>query len=151
MREAHAYLALLRRHSKGVLDVLKVVASDTADRMARGHLSPRTLLAAAISPPTGIGSRFVDGDAVFADTYRTADWRSQQLAFTAQQAKVIRNLHMAHRDGKLGITLEEALEGTDITSKSMSDVLRRSGAWNALVIPVPGKRGLYRLDLERID
>lgn len=143
-QDAEAYIAMLRRHSGGVLRVLSEQVGLARDAISRGQIPSSSLLALLLQESnTGLaqGGEFDPGG-----DYRTARWLDQQLTFTECQAAAIRNLHRAHLDGRGALSGRLALAGSTCASSKMSDVFKHHPAWKTLVIS-GGSRGTYCLNL----
>ena len=140
---AHAYVAMLRRQSRAVLDVVEVRFHGLAADLTRGTARAGSLLGLLAADQSRSTERW-GGLRASAD-YRTVAWRGQTFTFTRAQARAVRNLHESHSQSVSALSRELTLDGTGREYSRVSDVFKRHPAWKRLVVTV-GRTG-YALDL----
>jgi|GEM_PF-6975566 len=70
--------------------------------------------------------------------------------FTTAQRSIIETLYDAHRRGELGVATESMIEGSKLRDKFRTTRGKKKElhpAWGTLIVPVPDRRGLFKLSL----
>lgn len=71
-----------------------------------------------------------------------------EFTFTPTQRAVILYMVGVVEERDRDFTNSELLGESGSTADQVSNVFKRCRAWNALVVPVKGRKGFYRLKLE---
>jgi 7-cyano-7-deazaguanine synthase in queuosine biosynthesis len=155
MNQAFELSQMLRRHARSALDVLRDQVVAAADRLVRGEL-PSTCLV-RLSPLEDLPTPF-DGDQraitpppeprglSHAEDFATVSWLGETYSLGPDARTAFSRLHEAGRNGHeiSGSTLLADVQGN---YRSVSELFRRSGLWQKLVIK--GRiRGNYRVTPE---
>lgn len=134
---------LYKRHAHEVTQVLASALKQYAKKIVKKSLPPSCLLMLA----GWSGERRVE-TLICSPDFRTVRYGGREWNLTLNQARVVERLVKALRDGAPALSQDTLLEGLGISSKRLQDVFKGSSAWRTLVVGVPGKKGLYRINPE---
>ena len=147
-KQARELIEMLKRHAQEVLAVMRGQVARHADDIVRGTL-PATCLVrlvptggAPTQEPTPHPKNF-DHSPDFA----TVRYKGKEYSLGPTERAAFRILYEAWKQGMPELAGDYVLEQAESDARSISELFRRSGVWNTLVVP-GSRRGLYRLNLD---
>ena len=115
-----------------------------AATMRMGLLQCATRFRARERPPEPYATIGGSNRLLHTPDYTTVTWCGEEYHLTPLQAQAVRVLHHWQRQGIRELRGSVILKEIDAYSRSLSDIFKRSPAWNRLVLP-GGRRGFYQL------
>lgn len=145
--ELEAYTRMLQAHGASVLGVATRWIGKHANELARGDRDGETLFGLA-----GLFAKPAAGEFRHSEDFRSVTYQGREFTFTESQSIVVRRLHEAKRKGLPGLSTTELLDGFEAGTVKLSEVFKRSPAWETLIQRDTNRRsGLYRLAIDNLS
>ena len=141
--EAYELVEMLRRHASAILSAMSTMVSRHANALAAGSLPTHSLVRLAAEPEKDL--RPMEQRFKPSTDYASVKFDGQIFHLTPFQAAAVRLLHRAYLNGTPELSGAHILETIESSSRALSDIFKRSRAWNTLVIP-GATRGSYKLN-----